>query len=235
MRIVLWNVFNTFLLLAVLAGCGGGGGNTPAGTTGPYISIVVDAGNTGAGGTLRYSAWGSVNETSRTGLPITDAIVTVNGVTLTYNAATKQYSARGLPSTLPDANGKLNLTVIARGKTYAATQDAPDTLPVLSVPNSVVAANATTVSWTQNVSTHGLVPTFYIFSAYISGPTGNTDRYQTTTTNTSVNIPANTFTAGTTYWFNVNSDYNAQPIANTAQSSGFYVLAAPVSTSRTAQ
>ncbi len=235
MRIVHQNVFSTFLLLAVLAGCGGGGGNTPPGPTGPYISIVADAGNTGAGGTLQYGAWGSVNEISMTGLPITDAVVTVNGVTLTYNAATKQYSANGLPSTLPDVNGKLNLTVIARGKTYAATQDAPDTLPVLAVPNPVVAANATTVSWTQNISTHGLVPTFYIFSAYISGPTGTTDRYQATTTNTSVNIPANTFVTGTTYWFNINSDYNVQPIANAAQSSGFFVLAAPVSTSRIAQ
>lgn len=229
------HLFFAFALLLLLAGCGGGGSTTAAGLSGPYIDIAVAATDSGMGGSLQYSAWGYVNESSMTSPPITDAVVTINGVPLTYNVSTKSYMASSQPATFPDANGKLNLTVIAKGKTYVATQDAPDTLPVLLVPNPVVAANATTISWTQNVSTRGLVPTHYSFLAYISTPTGSISTYRATTTDTSVNIPANTFSGGTTYWFNINSQYNEQPIANTAQLSGFTVLAAPISTSRTAQ
>lgn len=229
MRIVHRNVFSMLLLLAVLAGCGGGGGNAQStGSTGPYINVVVVADNTGVGGTLQYRVWGSVNETSMTGLPITDAVVTVNGAPLTYNTVSKQYFANNLPSTLPDVNGKLNLTVVIGGSTYTAMQDAPDTLPVITLPATLTASSINTVTWTQNVSSHGLTPTFYYLTVFPSGATGTTVM-QTMTTNTFVNIPANTFTGGTNYCFNINSDYNVQAIANTAQLSGFYVLAAPIS------
>lgn len=222
-------------LLLLLAGCGGGG-SAPSATTpsGPYINFVVSAVPTGVGGSLQYNAYGYVNETSMTSLPITNATVTINGVSLTYDAVAKWYWSFGLPATLPDANGKLNLTVIARGVTYAATQDAPDTLPVLTVPNPIVAANASTASWTQNVSTHGFIPSYYYFMAYTGTP-GAALTYQSITTSTSANMPVNTFSAGTTYYFAVNSEYPAQPIANTAPYSGFYVLAQSTSSTRIAQ
>jgi hypothetical protein len=211
---VLW----AMLAAMSLTSCGGGGGqSTSSGSTGPYIDALAILSNIRLAGSPQYDASVYVKELSFTGTPIADAVITINGTPLTYNATTGGYGG----TVQPDSTGKLSLSVIAKGKTYTAIQEAPDTLPILTVPATLYAAKTNTLTWTTNVSSRGLTPTSYHIDTYIPSTTASVF-LEDVTGNTAV-IPAYTMAAGNSYCISFDSNYDVQSIANTAQYSGFRV------------
>lgn len=215
-------------LLLLLAGCGGGGAGqgTPAVTSGTYITATVTS---SPGASVTYYAMVDVRHATFQGAPIADAVVTINGTTLTYNPVISQYTA----NVTPDASTKYNLSITANGTTFTSIQDAPTSLPVMSVPNPLMATSANTISWTPNISVTGLTPSSYGVRVYTSS--GGVFVYQNTVTGTPDTVPANTLTAGVGYCVSVAANYPVQPIANANAGSQFIVWAIPTSICRVAQ
>ena len=197
----------------------------------PYITFTVNVNKKAIGG-VDYYAYGTINE-SFMGPRVIDAMVTINGTMLPYNATITLYQLNS--GIVPDSFGKLNLSVAIGGKTYTAVQDAPDSLPALSVPLVLNAASTNQVTWTPNISATGLTPTSYGLTVFTFQNPGTTDVYRLETTGTTMIIPTGTMTVGTTYYVGIGSKYNVQSISNAAQSSNFTVFATPVSISRVAQ
>ena len=215
-------------LLLVLTGCLGGGSSTQSSSTtsaGTYINVDVCL---CAG---QYQAVVYVNDSSLTGTPISNAVVTINGQTLKYTASNATGVFTG--NVLPDAYGKLNLSVLANGQTYTAVQGAPDSLPVLIMPSALYAASTNTITWLPNISATGLTPTSYYLTVSASG--SSFPLFQSNAiTGTTETIPANYLAAGTSYCMAVSSFYGNLSIANTAPTSNFVVWATPTSTCKLA-
>lgn len=223
-------VFTTTLMLASLTGCGGGGGKTnPAPpTSGIWISatVITQQSPTGVGVVHKASAY--VNQSSILGAPITNATVTINGVTLPYLPNALQFMA----DVVPDSAGKFNLVVNAKGLTFSAVQDAPDSLPVMSVPNFLIAAAPNTISWIPNVSARGLTPVTY-YLALVAG-VGIRPAFEANVTGNSATVPANYLAANVNYCVNLNARYNSQLIANAEPGGDFQILAVPTAVCKSA-
>jgi hypothetical protein len=215
-------------LLLLLTSCGGGGAGqgTPAVTSGTYITATVTS---SPGASVTYYAMVDVRHATFQGAPIADAVVTINGTTLTYNSVISQYTG----NVIPDASTKYNLSITANGTTFTSIQDAPTSLPVMNVPNPLTAASANTISWTPNISVTGLTPSSYGVRVYTS--TNHVFVYESIVTGTSVTVPANTLTATVNYCVSVAANYPIQPITNANAGSQFIVWAVPTSICRGAQ
>lgn len=206
-------IFAKGVLLAMLAamsltGCGGGGSNNQQG--GVFIMAGVDMTPT------TYTARVFVYTDNLSGAPITDATVTVNSLPLTYDTVLKYYKG----AVLPDVAGKFNLSVVAKGATYIATQNAFTSIPVLTVPGPFTAAAANTITWTAPGGAPApsstmfynleIVDTAFI-KVYVPGSVAAT----------SVTVPANTTHAGTNYIVTLYGTHQLYPIANAASGSSF--------------
>lgn len=204
------------LFMIILSGCGGGGGNgsQSSSSSGPNISMLVQLMPSGVNNGLKYIARGSVGDPS-TGTPLSSANVTINNSPLTFDANLKSFTG----TVTPDSSGKLNLLVTVNEKTYTATQDAPDNLLTLNIPFLLDAASSNTITWTPNISSHGLTPISY--RVITASPSGTP--FDASTTSTSMAIPENTLTVGITYCISVVSQYTTQPIANASNYSVYSV------------
>lgn len=199
---------------ALLTGClgGGGGGGTAAVTTGVFISAGVTMSSTGSG------AVANVNNNSHTGTSISNATVTINSMPLTYDAALKIY--RG--TVAPDNAGNFNLSVTANGTTYTATESAFTSFPAPTLPAPFNTAAANTVSWTPPGGATGNV--FYNFVIYGTSGTPLPTVYNPgSVTATSITIPANTTSAGTSYIAMLLGTRLGAQIANAVAGSNFSI------------
>jgi outer membrane protein assembly factor BamB len=153
----------TAILLFVLAACGGGGGGGSGGIqppppppTQPYILAAVLIFPTGAvpPGLVpdSFNTIAAVTVTNGLhGTSITNATVTVDGVTLTYDSTTNQYAAALNVS----PNATVTLTVVVNGSTYTKSHTNFSTYPTITAP----AANETWSLHAGNlISWSGAVP-----------------------------------------------------------------------------
>jgi hypothetical protein len=148
--------------------------------------------------------------------PITDATVTMNGATLTYNPTYKDYVNTAV---VPDASGNFNLVVTAKGATYTATESVFTSVPILTVPNPFNATAPNTISWTAP----GGVPvgSSMSYSFQIIHQTTNAPVYMPGgVTSLSINIPANTTLAANGYIANVHGMRRGTQIANAVTGNG---------------
>ncbi len=191
-------------LILILSSCGKGGGvgaNSPA----PFIGAELVSFPTGSvplgflpSGFNSQAVVHVIDDIS--GAPITNAIVTMNGVLLTYNATNQDYET----NLTVDFGGSVALSVMVGGNTYTASGTQFTSYPAISVPASGAtwpACLSNTVSWSGgtpilNASFYGLG---VLDAANPNGPlvwpSGNS--VQTlSNTNTSYSITGNSLTAG---------------------------------------
>jgi hypothetical protein len=130
---------------------------------------------------------------------IVDALVTINSVSLPYNSTYQNYEG----SISVALGGSLTLSVTAGGKSYTVMGHQFTSLPAISAPLSsatIVVGNQNTISWSGGAPTTNA---FY-FCGLLAGsdPTGqviwpSTGHLQQVPINTTtLNIPANSLTAG---------------------------------------
>ena len=129
---------------------------------------------------------------SSNGNPISTAVVTINGIPLTYNTLQQKY--QGNPIVNPGAS--VNLVVTVGGITYAATGRQFTSYPSISVPTSGTAWQASlanTVSWSTGMPTTNAFYGLGILNAdsgnVVWPSNGNLQTVQSGTT--SYSIPAN--------------------------------------------
>lgn len=207
-------VVSLVVVLFGTAGCGGGGGG---GTTPNNVAFM-------AGGvdliTSTYSASIMVTDSSSNGAAIPDAVVTVNGAALTYYPASKWYAAGVV---VPDASGNFNFSVTAKGVTYTAVESKLDSVPVISMPATFVAASANSVSWTVPSGASKDM----IYDLSITLDDGSYKEVYATgwIQSASVNIPSNATVAGTKYRVFLTAAKPGASIANAASGSNFSVNA----------
>lgn len=140
-----------FTLELLLTSCGGGNW-TPtnsASTSPPLIQAIILGFHSGGIPANQPTAMVGVNDAS-TGSPITNATVTVNGVTLAYNAALGHEEYEGVVSINPGVT--VTLVVQTGGKTYTSTATQITTYPVISTPVSGAAflsGDANAFAWSS--------------------------------------------------------------------------------------
>jgi hypothetical protein len=142
--------YSLMIVLSVLTmtACGGGGGGSSPATTPPFIFAVLSSFPTGSGGIPQGFNTGASVQIKNTsgGANITNATVTMNGTSLTYNSVTQDYVGNVIVS--PGSP----VTVIANfgGSTYTASGNQFSTYPVISSPvsNSTwTVSNPIPISW----------------------------------------------------------------------------------------
>lgn len=201
------------LIILGMNGCGGGGStNNQTGDT--YIAGMVSLFSS------TYTPHVRVTHTNYGGATIADAVVTVNGLTLTYNSQTGWFEGAAVT---PDA-GRFNLSVTVSGSTYTASTNALTSVPVVTFPPTFNAAIANTISWTPP---GGAVGTMYYSPEIFPYSAGSTSVYSGSTNSTSVVIPAGTTTADVTYGMVLGSSQVGVLIPNAASGSSFGVTAQP--------
>jgi hypothetical protein len=164
------------------------------------------------------------------GAAVTDAIVTVNGITLPYDPATQSYAGSIVG---PDAAGKFNLSVTANGATYTATENAFTSAPLVTVPVPFTAAAANHISWTAPGGATSTVS--YLFEIGLDNGTLTSVYASTLTTVVGAYVPANTTIAGTNYIASLSAVQFGASIANAAPGSNFAVWAYALQPKFTAQ
>jgi hypothetical protein len=167
---------SAFLLISItliLISCGGGGGGGSSSAPGPpLIAAEVDSFPTGSvppgllpSGfnsiatvfVIADSSTAAINSGAST---ITNAVVSMNGVPLTYNAANQDYEG----NLKVDPGGSVALSVTVGGKTYTASGTQFTIYPAITTPLSGAiwpASIVNTVIWsggtpTTNASSYGL-------------------------------------------------------------------------------
>ncbi len=222
-------LFNGMLVVAlalVLAGCGGGwciGRLGGPGCSSPNPTPPV--GGTTIVGTMVLSSpstYTPIVIVNVSAVPVTNAVVTVNGQMLAYNSLTQQYEGSGAAAVTPDAAGKFNLSVTANGSTYTASANALTSVPVITVPAPFNAALDNTISWT---SPGGMTGTGMLYIPAIKpNSAGASPVYSpASTVATNAFIPANTTVAGTGYIMTLSAYQAGMQIANAAPGSNFGV------------
>lgn len=150
-RLVNIRLVAIFTLELLLTSCGGGNW-TPtnaASTSPPLIQAIILGFHSGGIPANQPTAMVGVNDAS-TGAPITNATVTVNGVTLVYNAALGHEEYEGVVSINPGV--RVTLVVQTGGKTYTSTATQITTYPVISTPVSGAAflsGDANVFAWSS--------------------------------------------------------------------------------------
>ncbi len=234
-------LFNGVLVVAlalVLAGCGGDCGKWgPPGCKRKIYTAPAPAPSSGGplivgGAASRNSSYAaSIKVTNQIGgTSVTDAIVTVNGVTLPYDAATQSYAGSLVG---PDAAGKFNLSVTANGATYNATENAFSSAPLVTVPVPFTAAAVNSISWTAPGG--GTSAVSYLFEMGLDNGTSTSVYAPALITTTGTYIPANTTIAGTNYIASLAAVQFGASIANAAPGSNFAVGAYALQPKFTAQ
>jgi len=191
----------------LLVGCGGGGGGPAATVGGVYISAGISPTSTAG----MYSGVVSLYVDTPSGASIANAIVTINGLPLTYNPSLNYYGNNNISP----SSGNFTLSVTANGATYTATQIPFPWTPTITVPPTFTAANSNSISWTAPSGVSGLNYDVRIddFSNIV---------YTTPSTSAiSISIPAGTTTATTSYTATVQAFQIGPQIANAATGSNF--------------
>lgn len=213
------HLFAVMSLVAILLGMNG-----CVTSGGSYSVPAVAPGGTTILGTMVLSSpstYTPVVTVSIDGVPISNAVVTMNGQTLAYNSVTQQYGGSGAAVT-PDAAGKFNLSVTANGSTYTASASALTSVPVITVPATFMAAADNTISWTPP---GGMTGTGMLYIPEIKPNfAGATPVYSPAST-TAMNafIPAGTTAAGTSYIMTLLAYQAGTQIVNAAPGSNFGV------------
>ncbi len=207
----LFAVISLVVILLGMNGCYGSGSGSASGGT-LIIGLAVLS---------SPSTYTPVVTVSIDGVPISNAVVTMNGQTLAYNSVTQQYGGSGSAVT-PDASGKFNLSVAANGSTYTASASALTSVPVITVPAPFNAALDNTISWTPP---GGMTGTGMLYIPAIKpNSAGATPVYSpASTTATNAFIPANTTVAGTGYIMTLSAYQAGMQIVNAAPGSNFGV------------
>jgi len=140
-------------LFSVIPSCGGGGGGGggPITTTPPFIYAELFSLPTGSSLAGYESAFAAVLD-DNTGDPISTAIVTINGVTLSYNSTYGDYEGDVLVA--PGSNVVLNVSVA--GKTYTVSGTQFTSYPTIIEPPGRllhVAGLPVTIKWSGNYPT----------------------------------------------------------------------------------
>jgi len=189
------------VVLLGVGGCGGGGGGDSGGSASPAPFIFASLVNFPAGSVpAGYNVGGAVEVLDdSSGASITNASVTMNGVSLTYNATNQEYE--GDVVVAPGASVTLSVTV--GGHTYSASGTQFISYPTISAP--VAGAKwatylANTVAWSGGAPVANSVYALGILdSADPNGqlvwPSGNSVLVLPTST-TSYLIPAFSLTDG---------------------------------------
>jgi hypothetical protein len=218
-------------LTSILHSCGGGGGGSSSTSGTPFIAAELDSFPTGSVPPgLAPSGFNSMASVyvmdDNSGDPITNAIVSMNGVTLTYNAANQDYEGN-----LVVATGRnVALSVIVGGNNYTTSISQFTSYPTISAPVSGVSwtsSNVNTVSWAGGASTTNAVYTIGVLDA--ADPSGNLiwplDNFVKSVpiSSTSYAIPAFNITAGNRLLIVGISTDAPIPIPNAAPGSGLWV------------
>jgi hypothetical protein len=150
LMIVLW--------VLTMSACGGGGGGSSPVTTPPFIFAALSSFPTGSGAIPQGFNTGASVQIKNTsgGTNITNATVTMNGTSLTYNSVSQDYVGNVIVS--PGSP----VTVIANvgGSTYTASGNQFSTYPVISSPasNSTwTVSNPIPVSWSDGTPAQSAV------------------------------------------------------------------------------
>ena len=214
------------LVTSLLAGCGGGGGNTAVNSSNVYISGTVNEGMwpiSGGGTQLQYMASLVVATSSFNGPAISNASVNINGTQIAYDATLNRFQG----VVVPDAAGKFVLTVVANGETHTATAIAMTTRPVITVPNPFNAAQANTISWSAvGGVVSGATPVSYYLEVVDYNNYGATRiAYKISTASLNALVPANATNPTTPYYASIYAGYISTMIATAASGSNFGVSA----------
>jgi hypothetical protein len=198
MRIKYIMLLGISLALSIpLFGCGGGGGgggSTPPPP--PLIQALLFSFPTGSVPPAQFAnALASVTDSS-TGANITNASVTMNGVTLIYNGAPTHQEYEGNVTVMP--GGSVTLRVTVGGNTYTASGTQFSSYPTISAPVSGAAwsaSSANTVTWSGGAPLTNAVYLLGVLDA--TDLNGSTAYFQALAINVnSFPIPANSLTAG---------------------------------------
>jgi hypothetical protein len=140
-------------LLSVMPSCGGGGGGGGGGgpITPPYIYAGLISLPTGSSLPGYGSAWVEVLD-DITGYPITNAIVTMNGVALVYEPTEEDYEG----DVIVAPGGRVDLSVTVGGTTYTASVTQLGSFPTIIEPAngaSWIAGLPNTIKWSGSYPT----------------------------------------------------------------------------------
>jgi hypothetical protein len=193
-------------VLSLINGCGSGSnGSSDSGSNQntPYIQGMLACYLTGYEPANYFNAWVNIRKGSGTGDIISDATVTLNGIDLTYNAATHNYE--GNVPIDPGANVTLN--VLAGGNTYTASGTQIDYYPGINSPYPKPSESITYLTTDQDVAVTWFSASKTTSSVYYLGvldasspngsmvwPSDNTFHQESSAT--SYTIPANSLTLG---------------------------------------
>lgn len=189
-------------LSLLLASCGGGGGvsgsnsnQTSPPLAPPLIQALILSFPTGAAPANMPTAMVTITDGS-TGVPISNARVTVNGVALTYNGAPAHLEYEGMVAINPGTT--VTLVVQTDGNIYSATNSQITTYPVVSAPvsgDTWLTGNTNTITWSGGAPLAGA--SYFLFVADVTDPAGGTPFMQMIGTGTnSFSVWPNALTTG---------------------------------------
>ena len=189
------NISLIFSIFALLTGCGGST-HSPIQSP-PLIQGFVFSfpSGTGTAPTNFPNAIVSIMDGS-SGVNITNASVTVNGVALTYNSASSHQEFEGSIPINPGAT--ITLVVNVGGNTYTASGTEATTYPVISAPlsgDAWAAGSINTVAWSGGTPLTNAAYLLGVLDA--TDPAGGTAYFHAFPTSTnSFSIPAYSLTSG---------------------------------------
>lgn len=198
---------------------------TPAPTTGP--SIYASAGSYQGGTSPVPLTTVYLDDCTFSGMTLTTAVVTVNGVSLPYNASNGDYEG----NVVIPLGGAANVSVTVNGNTYAASGTQYTAYPTINAPASGATWDHTiahTLSWSGGTPTAGASYAYGISDSatsnlvYPAWPNFGAVPVSTP----SVTIPANSLTTGSRYALvAIGTGGAGIPIPNACPGSGLYMYA----------
>jgi hypothetical protein len=194
-RAVQVNICLIVSLAVLLASCGGGGGSSSQPPpTPPLVQALLLSFPAGSAPASFPNAIGTVQDGS-TGANITNANVTMNGVTLTYNSALTHQQYEG--TLVINPGDAVTLVVKVGGSTFTASGTQVTSYPTISAPVSGVTwstSSANTVTWSGGAPLTNAAYLVGVLDA--ADPAGGTAFFQAVCTCVnSFSIPANSLTA----------------------------------------
>ncbi len=199
-RIARFDISPIVFAVLLIVGCGGGGGTSIPRV--PLISAELTSFPPGSIPTGFNSSITVAVLDGPYGLPIPDAVVSINGVTLTYQIINNQFNvgASGVykGNVVVAPGGAIALSVKVDGKTYAALTTQNSSYPNISTPVSGAAWSSDSInnlSWSGSTSSTNSVYRLGIMDG--SNPNGNWIFSQEVPIGTnSYSIPAYNVTGG---------------------------------------
>jgi hypothetical protein len=143
-------------LFSIIPSCGGGGGGGSSDLAPPFIGAELDSFPTGSvppgliPSGFNSMAFVYVIDVN-SGVPITDAAVTMNGMSLMYSNADQDYEG----NIVVNPGGSVTLNVAVRGKTYTVSDNQFTSYPIISSPTAGTTwsgGNYNTVTWSATAN-----------------------------------------------------------------------------------